>query len=104
MFKKTNEFKQIKKKLEAINALYEFAIFECYMDSIITFGFIHESTYHQFNVISEDSFSREIMIEDLLDMKGITYFNHSAWMQSKYESDIELYSTTWSMFEHSGLN
>lgn len=39
MFDKTHQFRKIKKELETIKALDKWALFECYIDSIATFGF-----------------------------------------------------------------
>jgi hypothetical protein len=104
MFNKTYEFQKIKKELEAINALDEYALFECYGDSIATFGFRKYSAYHQFCVICHDSFSREIQLADLLELKRITFFSHAVFLEKLGTADERLDSVSWSMYESSGLN
>ena len=104
MFNKTYEFQKIKKKLETIKALDKYALFECYGDSIATFGFRENSTYHQFCVICDDSFSREIQVSDLLELKRITFFSHSIFLEQSRIADERVTSVSWSMYENSGLN
>jgi len=104
MFKKTDEYQKIKTELATINALNKWALFECYGDSIVTYGFREESTYHQFDIICDDSFSCEMMIADLLELKGITFFSHTIFLQQKRKADEQVASVSWSMYENSGLN
>lgn len=104
MFKKTHEFRKIKKELETIKALNKWASFECYIDSIATFGFRENSTYHQFNIICDDGFSREMMISDLLDLKRITFFSHTIFLEQQRKADEQIASVSWSLYENSGLN
>lgn len=102
MFNKTYKFQKIKKELETI--LEKYAIFECYGDSIATFGFYEDRVYHQFCVICDDSFSREIQICDLLELKRITFFSHTVFLTQPRKADEKVASVTWSMYENSGLN
>jgi hypothetical protein len=104
MFNKTHEFRKIKKELENIKALNKWALFECYIDSIATFGFRENSTYHQFNIICDDGFSREMMISDLLDLKRITFFSHTIFLEQQKKADERIASVSWSIYENSGLN
>ena len=104
MFNKTQEFSKIKKELETIKALDKWALFECYMDSVATFGFREDSTYHQFNIICDDSFSREMLISDLLELKRITFFSHTVFLEQSRKADEKIASVYWSMYENSGLN
>ena len=104
MFNKTYEFQKIKKELETIKALDKYALFECYDDSIATFGFREDSTYHQFCVICDDSFSREIQVSDLLELKKITFFSHTVFLQQPRIADEIVASVSWSMYENSLLN
>ncbi len=104
MFNKTHEFRKIKKELETIKALNKWALFECYGDSVATFGFSENSTYHQFNIICDDSFSREMMISDLLELKRITFFSHTIFLMQSRKADEQIASVSWSMYENSCLN
>ena len=104
MFNKTHEFRKIKKELETIKALNKWALFECYIDSIATFGFRENSTYHQFNIICDDGFSREMMISDLLDLKRITFFSHTIFLEQQRKADEQIASVSWSLYENSSLN
>lgn len=104
MFNKTYEFQKIKKELETIKALDKYALFECYIDSIATFGYRENGTYHQFNVICDDGFSREIQISDLLELKRITYFSHTVFLEQSRKAEEKVASVSWSMYENSGLN
>jgi hypothetical protein len=104
MFNKTYEFQKIKKELITIKALDKYALFECYGDSIATFGFRENSTYHQFCVICDDDFSREIQISDLLELKRITFFSHTVFLEQSRKPDERVASVYWSMYENSGLN
>ena len=104
MFNKTYEFQKIKKELNTIKAMEKYALFECYGDSIATFGFVQKSTYHQFCLICDDNFSREIMISDLLDLKRITFFSHTVFLQQQQKADEKIGCVTWSMYENSGVN
>jgi hypothetical protein len=104
MFNKTYEFQKIKKELETIKALDKYALFECYGDSIATFGYCENGTYHQFCVICDDDFSREIQISDLLELKRITFFSHTIFLEQQRKVDEQIASVSWSMYENSGLN
>ena len=104
MFNKTYEFQKIKKELFTIKALDKYALFECYGDSIATFGFRENSTYHQFCVICDDDFSREIHVSDLLELKRITFFSHTVFLEQSRKPDERVASVSWSMYENSGLN
>jgi hypothetical protein len=103
MFNKTYEFQKIKKELETIKVLDDWALFECYGDSIATFGLRKDGAYHQFNVICDDSFSREIMISDLLELKRVTFFSHAIFLKSE-KADKKIASVTWSFYENNSLN
>jgi len=104
MFSKTEEFQKIKTELEAIKAMDEWALFECYGDSIATFGLRKDSAYHQFDIICADSFSREIMISDLLNLKGITFFSHTIFLEQPKKADVQIASLSWSMYGGINLN
>ena len=104
MFKRSEEYAKIKKELEIIKALNKWALFECYIDSIATFGFREDSTYHQFNIICDDIFSRGMMISELLDLKRITFFSHTIFLGQQKKADERIASVSWSMYENSGLN
>lgn len=104
MFKITKEFHKIKKELETIKALDKWAVFECYIDSVATFGFRENSTYHQFNIICDDGFSYTMMISDLLELKRITFFSHTIFLEQSRKADEQIASVSWSMYENSGLN
>jgi hypothetical protein len=104
MFNKTLEFNKIKKELETIKVLDKWALFECYADSVATFGFRENSTYHQFNIICDEGFSREMMISDLLELKRITFFSHTIFLEQKRKADEQIASVSWSMYENIGLN
>jgi hypothetical protein len=104
MFSKTKEFQKIKTELEVIKALDKWALFECYGDSIATFGLRDCGTYHQFDIICNDSFSREIIISDLLNLKGITFFSHTIFLEQPKKADEQIASVSWSMYDKINLN
>ncbi len=104
MFNKTQEFKTIKKELEKVKALDEYALFECFGDSIATFGYRDGGTYHQFCVICDDHFSREIQISDLLELKRISFFSHAIFLEQQRKADELIASVTWSINDYIGLN
>lgn len=104
MFKITPEFRKIKKELETIKVLNKIALFECYADSIATFGFRENSTYHQFNIICDDYFLREMMISDLLDLKRITFFSHTIFLEQQGKDEEQIASVSWALCENNGLN
>lgn len=106
MFKITPEFRKIKKELETIKALNKIALFECYADSIATFGFRENSNYHQFNIICDDCFLflREMMISDLLNLKRITFFSYTIFPEQQGKDEEQLVSVSWSLHENNGLN
>jgi hypothetical protein len=104
MFNKTYEFQKIKSLFLQLKALDKYALFECYGDSIATFGYSENGTYHQFCVICDDDFSREIQISDLLELKRITFFSHTIFLEQPRKVDEQIASVSWSMYENSGLN
>jgi hypothetical protein len=103
MFKKTKEFNKIMQELEAINILSKVAVFECFEDSVATFGYKDNETYHEFNFICDDGFTSEMKIEELLTLKRITYFNHCIFLEHPDKIEI-IAEVMWSAYENSSLN
>ena len=99
MFKYTEQFQKIKKELQIIGALDQYAVFECYIDSISTFGLNFDSTYHQFNIIGIEDYSREIEVRELLESEKITYLSHTVFLDNEIAAKEE-----WNLYEYSGLN
>ena len=104
MYQSTHQYSTTKKMLSDIHILYEYASFESYNDSIFTFGYTEDNNYHQFNVICDDMLLSEMMCSELIELKRITYFSHSIFIQYDLEPDHLLSENVWSMHDVNGLN
>ena len=82
MFQKTDEFKQIKREIIKINALNKYSQFECFSDNKATFKYIDGDVYHEFIIITDDSFDKSMLIFDLLNLKNISYFQHKIYIKN----------------------
>ena len=104
MFNLTEEYRLIKNELTALNSFDEYAIFECYADSIFTFSFTLSDIYCQINFSCDDSFSREIQISDILELKRISYFSLSVFSIEKNKAEELIKEISWSMNFKVGIN
>ena len=104
MFQITEEYAKIKQELEAIDALQENAVFECFGDSMATFGLKHRGAYYEFCIICEDDYSRSMMVADLLTLKRVTFFNYKVYLkedQFEFKPNIGI---LWSLNDINSLN
>ena len=83
MFKYTQECKQIYDDLRSDGALYEVAQFESIIDQIVVFSLKFNGLYHKFSFVSDEPiFLAKMKVKRLLEMEGITYFQHTAFMDN----------------------
>ena len=104
MFELSQEYRLVKNELTALNAFEKYACFECFMDSVFTFGFYIDNIYCQVNFICDDSFSKEILVSDLLHLKRICYFSLSTFETEKNKADVLIKEINWSMNLKIGIN
>ena len=82
-FKESIEYKEIKKELFLVKVLDKFANFKSYCDGVFTYEYVEDDVTHEFNIICEDVFLDKLLIEELLELKSILYFEHNIYLKSK---------------------
>lgn len=104
MFKKSEEYAKIKKELEIENLINEVATFESFADDIFTFKIEKNNIIHEFNIICDDIILKELSVFLLLELKSISYFNHSIFLTDESDEWFLEDGVTWSLTDTHGLN
>ena len=107
MFKKTQEYQDIKKELTIVGLLNEAVSFASFSDGIFTFNHEKDGTLNSFDIVAINPiFTNETTISDLLEADNITYFSHSIFYverEKNITSFQPLICKRWSFNEISGL-
>tara|TARA_R110000803_G_scaffold87420_1_gene154098 strand:- start:222 stop:533 length:312 start_codon:yes stop_codon:yes gene_type:complete len=103
MFKKTKEFNEIMQELKTTKLLSEVARFECFNDSTAVFSYTEDDIYHEFNVICDDTFFRDMKIFELLELERIAYFSHDIY-DKPMNKLRRMGGNKWSSYDIIGLN
>ena len=82
-FKESIEYKDIKKELSIIKVLDKVAKFNSYCDRVFTYEYVEDDVTLEFNIICEDVLLAELLVEELLELKSILYFEHNIYMESE---------------------
>ena len=74
--------KEIKKELS--NLLNHKIKFRCYTAGMFTFTMKLESVMHEINIMGDITVFRNETVKALLDLRGVTYFEHSIYIIDQY--------------------
>jgi len=84
MFKKSEEYQEIVKELNLNNVINQNAHFICYNDSMATFGvYDTDESYHEFNIICDDCFFNQMLVDELLHLDRIVFFEYAIYLDSE---------------------
>jgi hypothetical protein len=66
----------VKKEMLLSKVYYKKAKFKCFSDNLFTYEYSDHSTAYEFSFICDDTLLDKMTIKDLLELKGVTYFDN----------------------------
>jgi len=76
----SEEYTRIKNELEYDGVLRKEFYFECYDSRVFTFGITHDMIYHELNFIANETISKQMSVEEIINFKSISFFCHRVFL------------------------